>query len=442
MKKRYAKAAICLAMATVMACSMGTMVSASDNGDGADYSILEGKTISFMTSQAKFFDAYQTMADAIEADYGCKVEFQVVPDDQYTSMTNLKLSTGEVPDVFEQNYPSQNSTLNVYEYCEDLSDEAWVSRLVNPEMLKDSKDGKMYALPKESSSGYQVVYYNKALLEECGITDPEPQTYDEFLDILKAVKENSDAAPFLQTNKDNWETQIFMTGGIPIALGDNAKDTYDKLLNNEITWSDIPEATEVLQKYIDLYTEGYVNEDNLSVGYDDAAQIMADGKAAMYLTVDQWATDFSKNHPEVELGSFVIPFGEKPVLPTGNYVQGLFVPNAGSQVDVAKTFLEVWSLPKYQDMYYAENPGYPAFSDVNGGEATPCVQSIVDKYITTGDYVYELNGQLADANGCFNDLWNFYVEAAAGEKTAEAVWEDFQSIYEDYMEQQGYEAFE
>ncbi len=442
MKKRYAKAAISLAMATVMACSMGTMVSASDNGDGADYSILEGKTISFMTSQAKFFDAYQTMADAIEADYGCKVEFQVVPDDQYTSMTNLKLSTGEVPDVFEQNYPSQNSTLNVYEYCEDLSDEAWVSRLVNPEMLKDSKDGKMYALPKESSSGYQVVYYNKALLEECGITDPEPQTYDEFLDILKAVKENSDAAPFLQTNKDNWETQIFMTGGIPIALGDNAKDTYDKLLNNEITWSDIPEATEVLQKYIDLYTEGYVNEDNLSVGYDDAAQIMADGKAAMYLTVDQWATDFSKNHPEVELGSFVIPFGEKPVLPTGNYVQGLFVPNAGSQVDVAKTFLEVWSLPKYQDMYYAENPGYPAFSDVNGGEATPCVQSIVDKYITTGDYVYELNGQLADANGCFNDLWNFYVEAAAGEKTAEAVWEDFQSIYEDYMEQQGYEAFE
>ena len=55
--------------------------------------------------------------------------------------------------------------------CEDLSNEPWVSRLVNPDMLKDSKDGKMYALPKESSSGYQVVYYNKELLESCGITD-------------------------------------------------------------------------------------------------------------------------------------------------------------------------------------------------------------------------------------------------------------------------------
>lgn len=233
-----------------------------------------------------------------------------------------------------------------------------------------------------------------------------------------------------------------MTGGIPILLGDKAEETYEKLLNNEITWTEIPEATEVLQRYIDLYTEGYVNEDNLSVGYDDAAQIMADGKAAMYLTIDQWATDFTKNYPEVELGSFVIPFGDKPVLPTGNYVQGLFVPSAGKQVEEAKAFLEVWSMPKYQNMYYEANPGYSAFNDVDGGEATPCVQSIVEEYINSGNYVYELNGELADANGCFNDLWNFYVEAAAGEKEAESVWEDFQWVYEDYMAQQGFEAFE
>ncbi|HIQ97898.1 MAG TPA: extracellular solute-binding protein [Candidatus Limivivens merdigallinarum] len=457
--KKCVKSVLSVTMAASMVCAMALPAGASENETEteavteaaeasteavaeADYSILEGKTISFMTSQSKFFDAYQTMADAIEADYGCTVDFQVVPDDQYTSMTNLKLSTGEVPDVFEQNYPTQNATINVYEYCEPLDDQPWVSRLVNPDMLKDKKDGKMYALPKESSSGYQVVYYNKALLESCGITDPNPQTYDEFLEILQTIKDNSDAAPFLQTNKDNWETQIFMTGGIPVMLGDRGAEVYEQLLNNEITWSDIPEAQDVLQRYIDLYEAGYVNEDNLSVGYDDAAQIMADGKAAMYLTVDQWATDFTHNYPDVELGSFVIPFGDEPILPMGNYVQGLFVPKAGSQVDVAKTFLQVWSLPKYQNMYYEENPGYPGFTDVDGGEATPCVQSIVDTYVSSGNYVYELNGELSDANGCFNDLWNFYVEAAAGTKTADEVWEDFQPIYEDYMYQQGFEAFE
>lgn len=173
--KKCVKSVLSVTMAASMVCAMALPAGASENETEteavtkaaeasteavaeADYSILEGKTISFMTSQSKFFDAYQTMADAIEADYGCTVDFQVVPDDQYTSMTNLKLSTGEVPDVFEQNYPTQNATINVYEYCEPLDDQPWVSRLVNPDMLKDKKDGKMYALPKESSSGYQVVY--------------------------------------------------------------------------------------------------------------------------------------------------------------------------------------------------------------------------------------------------------------------------------------------
>lgn len=406
-----------------------------------DFSILDGKTISFMTSQAKYFDAYQTMADKIKEDYGCTVEFQVIPDDQYTSLTNLKLSTGEVPDVFEQNFPSQNATINVYQYCEDLSNEPWISRLINPELLKDSKDGKIYALPKESSSGYQAVYYNKALLGKCGITDPMPQTYQEFLDILKAVKENSDVTPFLQTNADNWTTQIYMTGGIAAALGDNAPATYEKLLNNEITWSEIPEAAEILQKYTDLYKADYVNEDNLSVGYDDAAEIMASEKAAMYLTIEQWAVDFENNY-DIELGSFAVPHADQASLPTGNYVQGLFVPSGGSQVDTAKAFLEVWSLPEYQKLYYEANPGFPAFNDVDGGKVTPCVQDLVDNYIKTGNYSYEINGQLADANGCFNDLWNLYIEAAAGAKTADEVWETFQPIYSDYMEQQGYEAFQ
>ncbi|MGB8451571.1 MAG: extracellular solute-binding protein [Anaerocolumna sp.] len=407
----------------------------------SDFSILNGKTISFMTSQAKYFDAYQTMADKIKEDYGCTVEFQVIPDDSYTSLTNLKLSTGEVPDVFEQNFPSQNATINVYQYCEDLSNESWVSRLINPELIKDSKDGKIYALPKESSSGYQAVYYNKALLEKCGIKDPMPKTYQEFLDILKAVKENSDSTPFLQTNADNWTTQIYMTGGIAVALGDNAAATYEKLLNNEITWSEIPEATDILQKYMDLYKAGYVNEDNLSVGYDDAAEIMASEKAAMYLTIEQWAVDFENNY-DIELGAFAIPHADKANLSTGNYVQGLFVPTGGSQVDAAKKFLEVWSMPEYQNLYYAANAGFPAFNDVDGGKVTPCVQSLVDNYIKPGNYSYEINGQLANANGCFNDLWNLYIEAAADAKTANEVWDAFQPIYSDYMEQQGYEAFQ
>ena len=293
-------------------------------------SILEGETISFMTSQAKFFTAYETMAEKIQEDYGCVVEFQVVPDNEYTSLIKVKLNTSEVPDVFEMNAPSENTTYGIRDYCEDLSEEAWVSRLVNPELLKDSVNGKIYQLPKESSSGYQGVYYNKEVLENCGITDPNPKTYAEFLDILETIKtKGNGVTPFYQTNADTWTTQIFMTGGIAVALGDKAVEVTDQLKANEIKWTDIPEAAGTLQSYIDLYDLGYINDDNASVGYDTAAEAICTGKAAMYLTIEQWAADAIKKYPDCELGSFIIPHNDHAILPTGTYVQGLSVPSAG-----------------------------------------------------------------------------------------------------------------
>ncbi len=413
-----------------------------NTSEGDEFSILEGKTISFMTSQAKFFPAYETMAEEIKKDYGCNVEFQVIPDGEYDSLVMMKLSTSEVPDIYEENIPSRNSTYGVSQYCEDLSNEPWVSRLVNPDLIKDSSDGKIYGLPKESSSGYQAVYYNKEVLEACGITDPQPKTYDEFLDILATVKEKGNGVvPFYQTNADTWTTQIFMTGGIACALGENAVEVTNKLLANEIKWTDIPETQELLQNYIDLNKAGYMNDDNMSVGYDTAVEAICTGKAAMYLTIEQWAADAKAKYPDCELGSFIIPHNDNLLLPTGNYVQGLFVPSAGSQVDAAKAFLQVWSMPKYQNMYYVENPGFPAYNDVDGGTVVPVVQSLVDTYITAGNYVFEMNSLMSAASGINVDMWDYYIEALQGDKTPAEVFESVQKNYVDYMEQQGVDGF-
>lgn len=405
--------------------------------------MISGKTISFLTCQGKYSEEYKTMADAIEADYGCHVEFQVVPDDEYQSLLKVKLSTSEAPDVFEYNYPTQNADIGAAEYCEDLSNEPWMDRLVNPELIKDPNDGKYYALPKESSSGYQAVYYNKKVLEDCGIKAPHPATYDEFLTILQTIKEKGNGViPFYETHADNWTTQIFMTAGIPVALGDKADSTFKDLLSNKIKWTDVPEAQDVLQKYVDLKEKGYVNEDCLSVGYDTAAEMLGTGKVATYLTIEQCATDIIAKYPDCELGSFVIPFGDHDVLATGAYVQGLFVPKAGKQVDAAKAFLNIWSMPKYQNLYYKSKAGFPAFDDVDGGNVPECVQGLVDNYIKTEKYTYQLNDQMSQCSTIWTDLWNYYVEAVSGQKSPADVFETFQKQYIDFMNQQGVEGFQ
>lgn len=462
MKKKVVQKLIAIGLASTMVVSMAACGSAEkkeanqttkesetkeqgkETGEEASVkdSVLKGKTISFLTCQGKFSDQYKTMADAIEKEYGCHIEFQVVPDDDYQSLLKVKLSTSEVPDVFEYNYPTQNADIGAADYCEDLSNEVWVSRLVNESLIKDANDGKLYALPKESSSSYMGVYYNKDVLEACGITDPKPATYDEFLTILQTIKEKGNGViPFYETNADTWTTQIFMTAGYPIALGDKAKQTFTDLLSNKTKWTDVPEFQDVLQKYIDLKEKGYINEDNLSVGYDTAAEALGTGKAAMYLTIEQCAADVISKYPNAKLGSFVIPFGDYDMLATGAYVQGLFVPKAGKQVDVVKEFLSVWSMPEYQNLYYQTKPGFPAFSDVDGGKVPECVQSLVDNYIKTGKYVFQLNDQMAECSTIWTDLWNYYVEAISGQKSATDVFTTFQKQYVDFMNQQGATGF-
>ncbi|RCX18796.1 carbohydrate ABC transporter substrate-binding protein (CUT1 family) [Anaerobacterium chartisolvens] len=400
-------------------------------------------TIAYLTSTTKFKDVEKDMAEQLKADENITVEFQIVPDDQYVTLVKSKLASGEVPDVLDYNFPTQNSSdLGASKNMEDLSNEPWVSRLNNAKLVKDPDDGKIYALPRESSSFFGACYYNKKVLKSVGIEDPQPKTYKDFLDILETIKtKGNGVVPFYASNKDSWTTQIFMTLGVPIALSPNDQAVWDKLLANEMKWSDIPEFKEILNDYHDLYKKGYVNKDNLSATYDMAKEAVATGKAAMMLNGEWAATDIMSKWPDAELGAFIIPFKDKLMIGTGAYVQGIFVPKNGKQVENAKKFVNLWSQPKYQNMFWEKNAGFPGFTDVDGGDVLPYIKALVDTYITTGQYCYQINDPMGAASGSFGDLWNYYIEMVAGSSTPDNVLQKFDKKYSDFMKQKNQPGF-
>ncbi len=400
-----------------------------------EYSVLQGKKITFLTSQNKYFDEYSLMAAVVKEIYDCDVEFQVVPDDKYTAFLKLKLATTEVPDVFEYNVPMQNQEIEASKYCIDLSKERWVSRLVKPGAVKDAKDGAIYAMPKVSSSGYMAVYYNKRVLKKCGIDKPHPKTYQQFLTILETVKQKGDGViPFYETNADAWTTQTFMNCGYSIALADRAKEIFGKLAEDKMKWTQVPEFEQILIDYANLMKAGYVNEDQASVGYKSAIDMIGTGKAAMYLTSEMCASDIMAKYPGTELGAFVIPYADKEVLPVSKSVTGLFVPKDGKQTEVAKAFLNVWSLPKIQNVYFFRQGSLAAFTDTRGGKIINCLKQLKDEYMVTGHYSYPMNDQMPEYNAVFEKMWKEYGLVLSEEQTPKEALINVQNRFELYRE--------
>lgn len=400
-------------------------------------------TISILTGQGSFKPVFNDMAQAIKQDTGYSLDFQVVPDDQYYNLAKAKVATNEVPDIIEYNTPSNNIELNAQTNCIPLDNEPWVSRLVNPGLLKDPQDGKIYAMPRDSANFLGAVYFNKKTLDSLGVDTAQPKNYAEFLDRLEQIKVKSGGkvAPIYAANKDSWTTQIFMTLGFAVALHPNDTDMWSKLLKNEAKFTDVPEFKKIMSDYKDLYTKGYVNKDNLSASYDMSKEAVATGKAAMALQGEWFVSDTMAKWPDTQFGSWIVPFNDKLIMATGAYVRGWFLMKSGKQVEKTRDFMNKWSDPKYMNMYFAALPGFPAFKDVDGGKVDASVKALLDNYIAAEKYTYQINDPMGIVSPIWPDLWKMYIDMVANNKDPEKVLQAWQKKYEDYMKQKQQSGF-
>ncbi|MBM3189798.1 MAG: sugar ABC transporter substrate-binding protein [Chloroflexi bacterium] len=53
-------------------------------------------------------------------------------------------------------------------------------------------NGKLYGLPYKGHSGPSLIWYNKEMLAEGGVTDPAPQSYDELIALAKQFVKDTD----------------------------------------------------------------------------------------------------------------------------------------------------------------------------------------------------------------------------------------------------------
>jgi len=167
----------------------------------------------------------------------------------------------------------------------DLSDlyasEGWSRKF--PKELIDlvSKDGKPYSVPVDIHRG-NVLFYNKKVFDQNGLTPPK--TFDDFFRAADTLQAKG-ITPLALGDKEPWAAAMIFEDAL---LGTMGADDYKKLFTGEISFDDarVKDALEKTKKML-----SYVNKDHAARNWQDAAQLMAKGEAAMNIMGD-WAKGY------------------------------------------------------------------------------------------------------------------------------------------------------
>ena len=331
MKKRVVAALLC-----------GVMVAGTMSVQAQSVLADEGTTITVMASQDWVYDAEMELGKQFEEETGIKVDYQIVPADQYYNMLMTKLNSGEGPDIFGGQSGSFDivSQYNVEKNAVDLSDQAWVDTYDEFAKEQTSVDGKVYGMTYYDVSTDYYVVYNKKIFEENGLE--VPTTYAEFEEVCQTLLDN-DIVPIYEPCADGWHQTMWFTeiGGRYEEL---VPGIVDDLNNNKIKFADVPELKEALDQLNDMAQKGYFGDNYLSDEYTDLLMNLGSGEYAMALEkpgqISAIAEASDGKYTEDDFGMFVIPLMDNDVYPQHPCGPSRFVYSGSEHQEEAKQYLE------------------------------------------------------------------------------------------------------
>ncbi len=157
-----------------------------------------------------------------------------------------------------------------------------------------SYNGEIWSVPVNIHRS-NVLWYNTQVFEDNGLTPPA--TLDEFFDAA-ATLEAAGVTPLAVGDSGVWvDLHIFES----LLLASLGPDGYRGLWDGSTDWNGSG-VTAALEAFTEMMQ--YVNEDHSALSWDQAAQLVVDGDAAMTIMGD-WAEGYFKSvglTPDVEFG--------------------------------------------------------------------------------------------------------------------------------------------
>ncbi len=296
-----------LLIAVVILSACGTQVPATQApGAPATEAPAKAVELTMWTWKVNHVPGLEAVAKDFEAETGIKVTVTAVsPDDAYRTKLTTSAQSGDLADIISywtggDDYWEKAGS-GVLIDITDKVDDKWKGVFIpgtfdktsvfsqarydtcqnDPKCLyKDVKVGHVYSVPYFGGSAY-MVYGSKPLMEKAGL-DPNkaPATAEEWLDMMKAIKEKAGAAGLVTgvQNPDVSARWLFN----PLLITSCGQEKYDAIYGGRASFEE-PCAMNVFNFMYQLAQDDLWTADILATDIGPSEAVMGAGKAGFII---------------------------------------------------------------------------------------------------------------------------------------------------------------
>ena len=300
-----------------------------------------------------------------QANPNIKITVENVDTNQYEQVLKTRFAGGDAGDIVASHGGTSFQQQVLAGDFLDLSDQPWVANQLASSKAYGSVKGKDYGFVYSQNVG--GVDYNKDIFAQLGLS--VPRTWDDFLAACAKIKA-AGITPIAVGYKDQWSTQL-----IPYEMGPTAIFRDDPTFNQELasgqktfaassTWKSMLQDTEGLAK------SGYFNDAPNGTTYNQAVQLFATGKAAMFV-MGNWALPAVLTaNPSAKQGYFTLPYKQGPFYIASSPGQIMGIPAKSTHQAEAKKFLDFWASDSVLTTFLNGIKALPGVSNAQYNDAT------------------------------------------------------------------------
>ncbi len=389
----------------------------------------EDVTITFMASQDWIQDAEMELGEKFTEETGIKVDYQIVPSDQYESLLMTKINSGECTDIFggQSSQFSIVTQFDVEKNAVDLSGESWAANVDPAAAVELSAGGKLYGQPIQDVSACWAVAYNIKMFDELGLSIPK--NYAEFCDVCEKIKA-AGITPIYECVSDGWHHVCWTEAAVAATQADAGYP--DALNNNTATFEGNKELTTMFTQLKEMADKGYMGDNYMSNQYADAPSSIASGEYAMVLYNQGLGAEVNAADPEFpvdNIGYFVNPLCDNQALNVNYCGPSRFIFSGSKNIDAAKKYLEFMASDESL-AYMTENVG--KFNQLPYSNAPSAYSAVVqDFYDRYPNMVAVFQASVKYDKPAWMDIGADMSAMFLGEMTPEEVLKDIDKLRAD-----------